>query len=96
MKISFSENAVEAYKKLVEHFGHPSETPPEDLFTKPTWTTWARYKTAINQEVVLQYADDIIKNDYPFNVLEIDDRWQVYYGDLGFDPQRFPNPKTDD
>jgi myogenesis-regulating glycosidase len=93
LKISFSENAVEAYKKLVEHFGHPIETPPEDLFTKPTWTTWARYKTAINQDVVLQYADDIIKNDYPFNVLEIDDRWQVYYGDLGFDPQRFPNPK---
>ena len=93
LKISFSENAVEAYKKLVEHFGHPSETPPEDLFTKPTWTTWARYKTAINQDVVLQYADDIIAHDYPFNVLEIDDRWQVSYGDIGFDPQRFPNPK---
>jgi alpha-glucosidase (family GH31 glycosyl hydrolase) len=93
LKIFFSENAVEAYKKLVEHFGHPAETPPEDLFAKPTWTTWARYKSVINQDVVLQYADDIIKHDYPFNVLEIDDRWQVYYGDLGFDPQRFPNPK---
>lgn len=93
LKISFSENAVEAYKKLVKHFGHPTETPPEDLFTKPTWTTWARYKTAINQNVVLQYADDILAHDYPFNVLEIDDRWQVHYGDLGFDPQRFPNPK---
>ncbi len=94
LKISFSENAVEAHKKLVEHFGHPTETPPEDLFAKPTWTTWARYKSAINQDVVLRYANDIIKNDYPFNVLEIDDRWQVYYGDLGFDPQRFPNPKA--
>lgn len=94
LKISFSKTAVEAYKKLVEHFGHPGETPPEDLFTKPTWTTWARYKTAINQEVVSQYADDIIAHDYPFNVLEVDDRWQVHYGDLGFDPQRFPNPKA--
>jgi len=93
LKFSFSENAVEAYKKLIEHFGHPSETPPEDLFTKPTWTTWARYKTAINQDVVLQYANDIIAHDYPFHVLEIDDRWQVHYGDLGFDPERFPNPK---
>lgn len=93
LKFSFSENAVTAYQNLVKHFGHPTEVPPEDLFTKPTWTTWARYKTAINQDVVLQYADDVIKNDYPFNVLEIDDRWQVYYGDLGFDPQRFPNPK---
>lgn len=93
LKFSFTENAVTAYEKLVEYFGHPTETPPESLFEKPTWTTWARYKTAIDQEVVLQYADDIIKNDYPYNVLEIDDRWQVHYGDLNFDPQRFPDPK---
>jgi alpha-glucosidase (family GH31 glycosyl hydrolase) len=93
LKFSFSENVIKAYEKLVEHFGHPTETPPDSLFEKPTWTTWARYKTAIDQEVVLQYADDIIKNDYPYNVIEIDDRWQIYYGDLGFDPTRFPNPK---
>ena len=93
LKLSFSENAIKAYEKLVGHFGHPTETPPDSLFEKPTWTTWARYKTAIDQGVVLQYADDIIKNEYPFNILEIDDRWQVYYGDLGFDPKRFPNPK---
>jgi alpha-glucosidase (family GH31 glycosyl hydrolase) len=93
LKFSFSANAIEAYKKLVEHFGHPTELPDESLFAKPTWTTWARYKTSINQDVVLQYADEILKNGYPFNVLEIDDRWQVHYGDIGFDPVRFPNPK---
>lgn len=93
-KFSFSENAVTAYENQVKHFGHPTELPPEGLFTKPTWTTWARYKTAINQEVVLKFADEIIVNDYPYHVMEIDDRWQVYYGDLEFDPQRFPNPKT--
>jgi len=93
LKFSFSENAITAYQNLVKHFGHPAEIPPESLFTKPTWTTWARYKTAINEEVVLKFADEIIKNQYPYNVLEIDDRWQVYYGDLGFDPVRFPNPK---
>lgn len=93
LKFSFLNNALQAYEKLVEHYGHPSEIPPEDLFTLPTWTTWARYKTAIDQHVVLAYADDIIKNDYPYGVLEIDDRWQVYYGDLAFDSKRFPNPK---
>jgi alpha-glucosidase (family GH31 glycosyl hydrolase) len=93
LKFSFLNDALQAYEKLVEHYGHASEIPPEDLFTKPTWTTWARYKTAIDQDVVLAYADDIIKNDYPYGVLEIDDRWQVYYGDLGFDPKRFPDPK---
>jgi alpha-glucosidase (family GH31 glycosyl hydrolase) len=43
--------------------------------------------------VVLQYADDIIRHKFPYNILEIDDRWQVYYGDLGFDSNLFPNPK---
>jgi alpha-glucosidase (family GH31 glycosyl hydrolase) len=93
LKFSFSENAVTAYQNLVKHFGHPAEIPPEELFTKPTWTTWARYKTAINQDVVLKFADEIIAHQYPYGVMEIDDRWQVYYGDLEFDPQRFPNPK---
>jgi alpha-glucosidase (family GH31 glycosyl hydrolase) len=94
LKFHFSENAVTAYENQVKHFGHPTELPPEGLFTKPTWTTWARYKTAINQEVVLQFADEIIQNGYPYHVMEIDDRWQVYYGDLEFDPQRFPDPKA--
>ncbi len=94
LKFSFSENALTAYQNLVKHFGHPTEIPPESLFTKPTWTTWARYKTAINEEVVLRFADEIIQHGYPFNVLEIDDRWQVHYGDLGFDPVRFPEPKS--
>ncbi|MBE0670940.1 MAG: glycoside hydrolase, partial [Anaerolineales bacterium] len=94
LKFHFSENAVTAYKDQIKHFGHPAELPPEGLFTKPTWTTWARYKTAINQKVILQFADEIIQNGYPYHVMEIDDRWQVYYGDLEFDPQRFPNPKA--
>ncbi|MCA2002693.1 MAG: glycoside hydrolase family 31 protein, partial [Chloroflexi bacterium] len=93
LRFSFSENAPAAHQKLIAHFGHPAEIPPETLFVKPTWTTWARYKTAINQEVVLKFADEIIQNGYPYHVMEIDDRWQVHYGDLEFDPQRFPNPK---
>jgi alpha-glucosidase (family GH31 glycosyl hydrolase) len=42
---------------------------------------------------VLQFADEIIQNAYPYGVMEIDDRWQVDYGDLDFDPARFPDPK---
>lgn len=93
LRFSFAEDVKGAYQNLVNHFGHPTEIPPESLFTKPTWTTWARYKTAINEEVVLKFADEITEHQYPYNILEIDDRWQVYYGDLGFDPVRFPNPK---
>ncbi|MBL8090114.1 MAG: hypothetical protein JNJ43_07285 [Anaerolineales bacterium] len=94
LKFYFTENAIEAYKKQVDYFGHAKSIPPESLFQKPTWTTWAKYKTQINQQVILDFANEIIEHDYPYNVLEIDDRWQVHYGDLEFDPQRFPNPKA--
>lgn len=95
LRLSFhlSEDARAAYHHLVEIFGHPSETPPENLFTLPTWTTWARCKTDISQQVVLNFAEEIIQNRYPYGVMEVDDRWQTHYGDLTFDPVRFPNPK---
>lgn len=94
IKFYFTENSIQAYEKQVNYFGHAKSTPPENLFQKPTWTTWAKYKTEINQQVILDFANEIIEHDYPYNILEIDDRWQVYYGDLDFDPQRFPNPKA--
>lgn len=93
LSIHLSENARAAYHYLTGNFGHPAETPPERLFILPTWTTWARYKTAVSQEVVLRFADEITQNGYPCGVMEIDDRWQTHYGDIAFDPARFPNPK---
>jgi len=89
----FTEDAVSAYREFVRFAGHPTEMPPADLFTLPTWTTWARYKTAIDQAVVLNFAEEIVRHGYPHGVMEIDDRWQVHYGDLSFDPARFPDPK---
>jgi alpha-glucosidase (family GH31 glycosyl hydrolase) len=91
--IHMETDALAAYKKLIEITGHPAHTPPDDLFGKPTWTTWARYKTAITQQLVLDFARQIIEHDYPCNVLEIDDRWQTHYGDISFDPARFPDPR---
>lgn len=93
LSIHLSENARAAYHYLAEQFGHPAQTPPERLFTLPTWTTWARYKMFITQETVLNFADEILQHGYPCGVLEIDDRWQTHYGDLAFDPRRFPNPQ---
>jgi myogenesis-regulating glycosidase len=82
-----------AYGALLARLGHPAARPPADLFARPTWTTWARYKTNVNQATVLHFAQEIIDQRYPFHVMEIDDRWQVDYGDLGFDPVRFPDPR---
>jgi myogenesis-regulating glycosidase len=93
LSITLSDNAVTAFQAMVLAYGHPSQTPPDELFTKPTWTTWARYKTNINQDLILTYANEIIAHSFPYGVLEIDDRWQTFYGDLNFDPDRFPDAK---
>jgi len=88
------ETAVEAWHACLTHFGHPMTVPPESLWSKPIWTTWARFKTEINQRCVLDFADEIIAHGYPYGVIEIDDRWQDRYGDVIFDPERFPNPRA--
>ena len=36
----------------------------------------------------------MVKNGYKPGVLEIDDRWQSRYGDLEFDPAKFPDPRA--
>jgi len=88
-----AEDLVDAHRILVEQVGHPRSTPPLEVFGEPVWTTWAQYKDQIDQDKVLEFARQIRDNGYPYHVLEIDDRWQVQYGDLSFDPQRFPDPK---
>ncbi len=82
-----------AHRLLIEQLGRPTGTPPAELFIRPTWTTWARYKTQVDQQTVLKFAYEIGEHGYPYHVLEIDDRWQVRYGDLSFDPARFPDPR---
>ena len=58
---------------------------PEDLvFTRPVWTTWAMYKTAIDRAKVLAFADEILAHGYDVGYLEIDDQWTSVYGDLDF------------
>ena len=53
-----------------------------DLFKKPIWTTWARFKVNINQTVIIDFAKDILSNNYPISQLEIDDKWTTEHGDL--------------
>jgi hypothetical protein len=84
-------DALAAHRRLVTELGHPAHTPPLELFGAPVWTTWAQYKDQIDQDAVLDFARQIRKNQFPYHLLEIDDRWQTAYGDLEFDPVRFPD-----
>ncbi|MDX1991032.1 MAG: glycoside hydrolase family 31 protein [bacterium] len=80
-----------AFHQAVEVLGKPTQTPPPGLLRAPIWTTWARYKADINQNLVLAFAREIRHQDFPGATLEIDDKWQEHYGDTAFDPLRFPD-----
>ena len=89
-KIAAYDNPMEAQKKQLALLNKPKAIPEEYLFRSPIWTTWARYKTDINQNKVLEFAKEIISNKYPFSVMEIDDKWSSSHGDLEFNSTLFP------
>jgi len=92
--VLLADNAPDAFRLALRFLGHPTSAPPDDLFARPIWTTWAQYKAAITQADVLQFADAIVGRNYPRSVMEIDDRWQTAYGDTTFDPVKFPDPQA--
>lgn len=74
-----------------KHFKKPEVTPSESMFMYPLWSTWALYKTKVNQDKVLHYAEKIKKYQFNCSHIEIDDRYSSSYGEFDFDPVKFPN-----
>ena len=48
----------------------------------------------MDQEKVLKFANEILELNYERSVMEIDDRWSSEYGELEFDPIKFPDVKS--
>ena len=92
VSMSKADNAAEACRMALGSMTPPKQMPDPSVFKHPIWTTWARYKARVSQEKVLKYAKEITDRCLPRSVMEIDDRWQVSYGDLQFDPKKFPDP----
>lgn len=89
-QIGFSSNAKTAHLQAVNSIlGKPSAVPDQLMANKPIWSTWAKYKAAIDEDIVLQFADDIIANGFEKSQLEIDDLWETCYGSLTFDTNKF-------
>ena len=84
-----------AYEFAVKNF-FPSNglIPDPMLFTYPQYNTWIELMYDQNEEDILAYAGNIIKNGYSPGVLMIDDNWQEDYGKWTFPPGRFPDPKA--
>ncbi|WP_417068609.1 TIM-barrel domain-containing protein [Niveibacterium terrae] len=92
LELRVGEGLAGALRAALPAIGHPETLPPEALLSAPTWTTWAMYKSDIDESRVLELARAIRAHGYPGATLEIDDRWQRAYGDTTFDPLRFPDP----
>jgi hypothetical protein len=79
---------------VANYLGKPEGIPDDLMFKRPIWSTWANFKKDINENNVLDYARDIIANNYSHSQIEIDDEWATKYGDFEFDQRKFPNIKT--
>jgi alpha-glucosidase len=83
----------DAYLSASRKYFPPSGVLPDSLFfTLPQYNTWIELMYNQNQEDILHYAREVLRNDFPAGILMIDDNWQKYYGNFEFKPDQFPDP----
>ena len=92
-KICKFNNAYDAWLNLHKKTTYIESSPYPNMILNPVWSTWVEFKKQVNQSSVLEYAHKIIKYNYNYSTLEIDDMWSESYGDFIFDPVKFPDPK---
>ena len=91
---SIKENVKNIHRYLYrKKFKLPSGLPDTRMIKSPIWSTWARYKVFINETKTLQYAQEIVDHGFSNSQIEIDDMFTTAYGEIDFDPQKFPHPK---
>lgn len=61
------------------------------MMKRPIWSTWAYFKKSIDSQNILKFAKDINANNFSNSQLEIDDKWQTFYGDFTFEKIKFVN-----
>ncbi|CAO1334755.1 unnamed protein product [Diamesa serratosioi] len=86
-------NARQAHLQAIQRFlKKPAGHPDEMMVRQPVWSTWARYKAAVNEKVVIEFANEILENGFT-GQFELDDDWEKCYGALEFNTVKFPNIK---
>lgn len=93
-QVLLAADAPAVFRAFVAQAGVPGAPPPENHLRLPIWTTWARFKEKIDQNLILEFAREIRHHGYPGGTLEIDAQWQRHIGDTQFDPDRFPAPRA--
>jgi hypothetical protein len=64
------------------YLGTPTDIPDHRMITEPIWSTWAQFKQNINTEKILDYAEEIVKRNFPRSQICIDDNWTPHYVSL--------------
>lgn len=87
-------DARSAHRVAVTRFlKKPTDHPAESMVRNPIWSTWARYKRDINESTVMEFANEIIAQNFT-GQYELDDDWEDCYGALTFRTSKFPSIKT--
>lgn len=95
MMIGVAQNPKDAHMKAVQlHLKKPRGIPDERMVRLPIWSTWARYGRPINQDIVKEYANEIVTNEFENAQLDIDDFWEDCYGSLTINTTNFPDMKA--
>jgi alpha-glucosidase (family GH31 glycosyl hydrolase) len=85
----------EAYLDASSKYFPTSGMWPDSLLVKsPQYNLWIELVYNPNQQDVLKYAEQVLKNGWPAGVLMIDDNWTNFYGQFDFDKVKFPDPKA--
>uniref|UniRef100_A0A336LUM5 CSON001239 protein n=1 Tax=Culicoides sonorensis TaxID=179676 RepID=A0A336LUM5_CULSO len=91
-RIGVAKDPREAHLQAVTRYlGKPAGIPDQTMVQYPIWSTWALYKTEINEAIVRAMATKIKEKGFKNSQFEIDDKWEQCYGSLTIDLERFPN-----
>lgn len=87
------ENLKGAYLDMCQKHFKPTGTTPDLLFLRrPQYNTWIELKTNQNEESILEYARNIVKNSLPTGIFMIDGGWQEDNGYYDFNRRKIPHP----
>lgn len=87
-------DAKQAHLQAIKRFIKTAKSIPDRRMVEyPIWSTWARYKTNVSDEIISEFANEILSHEFPNSQLEIDDDWEKCYGSLTFNESKFAGIK---
>nr|AHH86056.1 glycoside hydrolase family 31 [Phaedon cochleariae] len=88
-RIMFGDDPKSAHLLAVNDFlGKHSGIPNRKMIEEPIWTTWAKYKRDITDDIILEFAQEVRNHGYNGQI-EIDDNWETCYGAQEFSQETF-------